>query len=102
MIMNLDDQPNPKERKSVRQLVIRPIEGLATKSSTGLVDPRLFTGENTLQCIMDPVNCMWYFKMQQGGLPEALKTKFTNFSRAYKAAESYYATRNLQIVEVRD
>lgn len=93
---------NPSARKSDRILVLRPIDGTKPKSSTGLVDPRLFNGTNALHAIQDPRTCNWYFKYEQGGLPEPLKQRFTSFNLALEHARVYYKSRNTQIVEVID
>jgi hypothetical protein len=96
-------RPNPKERKSDRILVIKPIDGKTPLSSTGLLDPRIFTGEgNNLHATMDTSNCIWYFKYENGGLPNELKQRFTSFNKLMDFAEIYFNKRNLKIVEVID
>lgn len=92
---------NPKIRKDDRILVLKPVEGEKAKSSTGLVDPRLFNGTNRLHVIKDGTN-IWSFKYDAGGLPEPLKARYTTFADAYAAAEKYLTTRNIKIVEVLD
>lgn len=92
--------PSTKARKTDRVLVLRPIEGKQTKSSTGLTDPRLFTGENSLHIVKDTQNNMWKFRLDAGGLPEPLKQSFTNYEKARKHAEVYYRSRNVQIKEI--
>lgn len=89
----------PKERSSDRVLILKPIGG-KTVSSTGMVDPRLFKGENKLHLIMEPQSSIWYFKYEQGGLPELLKQRFTSFRMAKEYAEDYYKKRNVEITEV--
>lgn len=91
---------NDKERKTDRILVLRQMDGLKAKSSTGLDDPRLFTGKNNLHVVMDGQNCLWNFKMDHGGLPELLKQTFTTFAKAKQHAEQYYKARNIIITEV--
>ena len=93
---------SPKERKSDRILVLKVKDGEKPLSSTGLVDPRLFTGENKLHAVQNPRNLLWSFKYDQGGLPPVLKQQFTNFETLFKHATSYFATRNIEIVEVID
>jgi hypothetical protein len=89
-------------RSDTRTLVLAPIEGEKIKSSTGLVDPGLFTGENNLFAIMDTQTCLWCFKYKRGGLPPALKQRFTSFDRLLEYARNYFRTRGIQIVEVLD
>jgi hypothetical protein len=92
-----------KNRSDNRVLVLETILGEKPLSSTGLVDPRLFTGENKLRAIKDPQTCMWSFKYDMGGLPPLLKDRnFTNFTALVKYARDYLLTRNIQIKEVID
>ena len=93
---------SPKERKTDRILVIKPIEGKSTLSSTGLVDPRLFTGENKLHAIMDTRNTLWYLKLDSGGLAEPLKQRFKTFDSLLSYTKRYFDKRNLQITEIID
>ena len=100
--MILEQKENPKIRKDDRILVLRPKEGLKAKNSTGITDPRLFSGENKLHIIRGRSQ-MWYFKYDMGILPEPLKEqKFTKFDVAYKFVVDYYARRNIEVVEVID
>lgn len=91
-----------KERKTDRILVIQTIDGKKPKSSTGIVDSRLFTGENKLHLILDTRTLLWYFRYEQGGLPPVLKQRFTTFDIALDFITKYLATRNMKIVEVID
>lgn len=91
---------NTKERKTDRVLLLNAREGAT--SSTGLIDNRLFTGDNKLHVTMNPRNLLWFFKYEHGGLPELLKQKFTNFDTAYKHAEKYFNSRGVEIVGVVD
>lgn len=91
-----------KERSTDRILVLKPIEGEKVKSSKGLIDPRLFTGENELHAIQDRQTTLWYFKYRMGGLPEALKQQFTNFPKLLTFATGYFKNRGVEIKEVLD
>ena len=83
-----------------RILVLEPIDDKKPLSSTGLVDPRLFTGENKLHAIKDPQTCLWHFKYEQGILPPTLKGQYTGFNQLKKTAEDYFTKRNMKIKEV--
>lgn len=85
-----------------RVLVLETIDDKKPKSSMGLVDPQLFIGKNRLHCIKDPQTCHWYFKYDQGILPQPLKDRFTSFKAAMRHAELYFRNRNLRIKEVID
>jgi hypothetical protein len=81
-----------KERKTDRVVLLK-----AEEKPKGLVDPRLFTGENKLHVIQTD-NGLWYFKYEHGGLPEPLKQQFTSFDLALKHAERYFQTRGIKIL----
>lgn len=89
-----------KERSYDRILVLAPIEGQKVKNSTGMVDPRLFSGENKLHGIRNHQTCLWYFKYEMGLLPEPLKTQFTSFGKLLTHAKAYFSKRGLEITEV--
>jgi hypothetical protein len=92
-----------QERSSDRILVLKPLEGKSTLSSTGLVDRRLFTGEiNNLHAVMDKQTSLWTLKYERGEVPNAFKQKFTSFSRLFSFAEDYFKKRNLEIKEIKD
>lgn len=97
------DFDEDKMRRTDRILVLKPVEGKSSKSSTGLVDPRLFKGENSLHVVMDPSSCLWSFKYEQGGLPFPLRdVSFTSFGKALNHAKEYFKSRNVEIVEIKD
>lgn len=86
-----------------RVLVIKPIPGQDVKDSRGIIDRRLFTGENNLRIVRDPLDDLWYFKYDYGAVPPVIRSqKFTGFSKAYKYVERYLTKRGLQILEVKD
>lgn len=90
-------------RSSDRVLNVEQIDGKAPRSSTGMVDPRLFTGEQKLHLKMDPQTCLWYFQYSNNGqLPEPLKGRFTGFKPGLKFAEEYFKKRNIKITQVKD
>lgn len=86
---------NPDERI----LVLRKIDGLNAKTSTGLVDNRLFTGENKLKAYKSPEG-LWYLKYDSGILPDSLKQQFTTFTMLIRILKEYFRKRNIEIKEV--
>ena len=95
--------PNTDKMKSNnRVLKLSPREGVSMKDAGGLVDNRLFKGENSLHVIMDPQLSLWSFKYEKGDVPPALKSRFTTFQAAYKEAVAYFNKRNIEITEVVD
>jgi len=85
-----------------RILVVRPIEGQKAKNSTGMVDSRLFSGDNTVHAMKDPITNLWMFKYDAGVLPGPLKQKFTGFKALMDHAHKYFNWRGCEIVEVID
>lgn len=89
-------------RSSDRVLVLKTIDGMKTLDSIGLVDKRLFNGDNKLHAVMDLQTCHWYLKYDMGGLPQHLKQRFTTFSKLLEYTRDYFKKRNIEIVEVQD
>ena len=85
-----------------RELIVRPMEGKQAKQShTGLLDPGIFTGTNSLHAFMDETG-LWFCKYERGILPEPLKQRFTSLSKLLSFTKDYFGKRNLEIVEVKD
>lgn len=97
-------EPNysTKMRNSDRVFVLEKMEGLDTKSSKGMVDNRLFTGENRLHAKMDPHNCQWYMQYDSGVIPQSLSGRFTSFDKLKAHVEQYYNRRNIKIKQIID
>lgn len=83
-----------------RVFTLKVMDDKKPKNSIGMIDPRLFTGENRLHVKKDPETCFWYFEYDNGGVPNPLKHKFTGYKAAVKHAETYFKTRNISIEEV--
>ncbi len=94
--------PESKMSSPDRVLVLKVMEGMKPLNTSGVADPRLFTGENKLHAVMDEQSCLWKFKYDMGIVPEALKGNFTGFKALKKFADSYFNKRNIEIVEVKD
>lgn len=86
--------------KTDRIFSLTPRPGVKTTDAQGLVDPRLFKGENKLHAVMDSGSCHWFLKYEQGGIPEPLRGRFTNFKKATEAAKTYFDSRGVDISEV--
>lgn len=71
-----------------------------TKSSSGIIDNRLFTGENRLHAIQNPETSLWSFKYEHGMTPSTLKSSFTSWQKAYEFIKVYFENRNIEITEV--
>jgi len=88
-----------KMNSSDRKLILRPMEGGAV-NVIGVVDKRLFTGENYLHAIKDPQNSLWSLRYDAGLVPAPLQQRFTSFNILFKHASEYFKKRNVEIVEV--
>lgn len=101
--MTTNFSPESNLRASDRVLQLEVMDGMKPKSNTGLVDTRLFTGEQNLRLKMDPQSCLWYFQYTNNGLlPEALKGRFTGFKAGLNHAEDYFRRRNIKITAIKD
>lgn len=97
------DTETNKFKSNDRVLVLKPIDNKAPLNSIGLVDKRLFTGDNRLRAIKNEQTNLWSFKYDKGILPPALRNEnFTSFYKLKSFAEIYFKTRNIQITEVID
>jgi hypothetical protein len=85
-----------------RVLVLAPMEGMSTKSSSGLTDNRLFTGDNRIHAIRDPQSTFWYVKYDQGIVPPPLQQRFTTWQKMYDYVREYFKRRNILIKEIID
>lgn len=76
------------------------IDDKLPKNSIGMVDPRLFSGENKLHIKKDPETNFWSFSYERGIPPRELQCVFTSATAAIRHAELYYRTRNLSLKEI--
>lgn len=96
-------RPMDKNAKDDRVITLQKKKGEHTKTNTGMVDNRLFTGENKLHAVFEGPTCLWYLKYEQGALPEPLKDKrFTSFRKAVDAAEHYFGKRGIEITKIEE
>lgn len=91
-----------KNRKTTIELVLRPMQGERAKSSHGVIDPGLFTGENVLYLVQDTQTSFWYPKYRRGQLPEPFKQRFTSYNKLFDHVQDYLKKRNIEIVEIKD
>lgn len=81
---------------------VKAKEGKKILGTTGLVDNRLFVGDNFFHLVMELSTCFWYAKMDKGVTPEPLRAKFTNYQKALNHLTAYLDKRNLEIKEIKD
>jgi len=99
---DVEERRKAKMRSDDRILILKVIDNKVAISSSGMVDNRLFTGENTLHAIYDVRSGLWSMSYEMGILPGGLKQKFLSFSDLLEYARNYFKHRNIEIVEVID
>jgi hypothetical protein len=87
---------------SDRVIKLKPREGEKPLNSKGMVDTRLFSGDNNIHVKMDKQSSLWYFEYDNGVLPQQLQQRFTSYSKALDFAKQYYDRRNVDVKEVVD
>ena len=86
-----------------RKLILEKLDpDKSIRSSTGLIDNRLVTGEHNLRAVRDPRNSLWRLRYTNGILPKPLKQTFTSFSALMRFTEDYFKKRNVKIAQVVD
>lgn len=93
---------NNKIKSDDRVIILKPKEGFDPLDSSGMVDKRLFTGDNGLHVIKDPETCFWSLRFEAGILPDPLKGSWNSFNKIVDHVRDYYNRRNIEIVEIRD
>lgn len=104
MVVGLEEQASykAKMRSNDRVFILGPIDGKKPLNTAGMVDSRLFTGENRLHAILNEQNSMWSLKYDSGILPLPFRQYFTSFGKAERQVRDYYAKRNVEIKQIID
>jgi hypothetical protein len=89
-------------RDTDRVLVLRVMDNKKPKSSTGVLDDRLFKGENNLHALKNLQTGLWSLKYEKGTTPINLQQQFTSFGMLMNFSTNYFKKRNVEIVEVID
>lgn len=90
-----------RHKSDDRILVLQAIQGREEEAEKSL-GGALLKGNNKLHAEMDPQFTSWKLRLDKGGVPHALRSKFTGFSQALKAAENYFEKMGIKVVEVKD
>ncbi len=85
----------------VRTITFKLMDGKNPLSSTGIIDHRLYKGENRIYATRDE-NFLWYVKYDKGAIPPALNQKWTHFPRMIDDLTAYFNTRNVVIKQIED
>jgi hypothetical protein len=88
--------------KDKRLLVLEPLPGKKPTDVRGLIDSRLFNGNNELYAIRDYQYNLWRLQYREGGLPEPLRQHFTSFNTLLHYTTTYFQKRNVRIKEIID
>lgn len=91
-----------KMRSDDRIIVLKPMEGKDTLSSKGMIDNRLFTGDNNLHAKLDKHHMLWWLQTEKGLLPQELKQRWTTFDKCIEYVKDYFNRRNIEVIEVID
>lgn len=96
----IESRRREKMATNDRILVLKTMDGKSAKDTRGIVDSRLFTGENKLHGIYDERTGLWNLRYETGGLPGPLQQKFGTFGELEDFARKYFSTRNVEILEI--
>lgn len=99
-MLDQEQKINNSLKSNDRVIILSPIEGKNTKSDSGLVDNRLFTGDNKLHAILDEQHMLWSLRYEKGITPAPLQQKFTNFRILLEFVKEYFSRRNIAVKEV--
>lgn len=100
--LQLIDPKSTSASRDDRVFVLSLVDKKAPLSTTGLMDRRLFSGENRLHAIKDPQYQLWHLKYEHGTIPEPLQQKFTSFKTLLRYVQDYFLKRNIELTEVID
>ena len=91
-----------KMRSYDRVILLKPMEGKDVISSTGKIDPRLFSGGNKLHAIYDVSSGLWGLKVENGSIAGGLQGQFSEFEMLLNHVTSYFNRRNIEVTGVQD
>lgn len=100
--IDLEERRKQKMKAEDRVFKFKIKEGAKQKGPTGLVDPRLLTGDNRLHAKLEPFSSLWYVYYEHGRVPPVLQQRWTSFNKLYAFVKNYFDKRNIEIVEVQD
>lgn len=95
-------RPDSNLKSSKRVMTLEKIPGLENKTTASLIDRKLFEGETKLVAVLDDQFALWSVHYTDGILPEALKQRFTSFTKLYDYCSKYFKTRGIRIANVID
>lgn len=90
-------------RSPDRILKLEIIDGTKPKAASGMVDSRLFQGDdNRIHIVMDLETSLWSIRYDKGNVPPALTGQYTGFKQAFDHVKKYFENRNIRITQVID
>jgi len=94
------DKYKDRVRSNDRVVTLKRMEGKNALNSKGMIDNRLFTGENKLHVTLDSQTGLWSIKFEKGLTPGGLDNSFTSFNKALALIREYYRKRNIEVDKV--
>jgi hypothetical protein len=83
-----------------RTIKLKVKDGMKPETATGVVDNRLFKGENALHAVRQETG-LWKLRIEHGSLPPVLAdSQWTKFQGVVDAVETYFGKRNIEIAEI--
>ena len=89
-----------KMKANDRIFVLEKMVGEHTLTPKGMIDNRLFSGENKLHAKLDPSNSQWFLQYDSGLVPEPLRSRWTSFAKLKEYVTSYFNRRNINIKQI--
>lgn len=96
----IESRRREKMATNDRVLVLKAMDGKSAKDSRGIVDSRLFSGENKIHGVYDERTGLWNLRYETGALPGALQEKFGTFKELEEFTRKYFAARNVEVLEI--
>lgn len=91
-----------KMRSYDRVILLQPMEGKEVLSTSGKVDPRLFSGGNKLHAVYNVNTGLWELKVENGSIAGGLQGQFSEFESLLIHVTSYFNRRNIAVTGVED
>lgn len=104
MLLNYDieNRRKAKMHSDHRVIGLKPMDGKKARDAAGMVDSRLFNGENKLHANYIDRTGMWKLHYDVGSLPGGLQMAFTTFSDLLTHVKNYFRKRNVEVTDVID
>lgn len=99
---NYDIEERRKKKMKSDHRILNLRQKGPSKDSSGVMDRRLFNGENKLHAQFNHNTGMWRLNYDSGGLPGGLQMLFTTFPELLDHVRVYFSKRNVEVYDVVD